>query len=112
MHSERASVLIEALVAMPACIVCALAIADCGVLVRDRIATSQAASRAARAVLVGRDPRAAARAALPSTLRGSLQVRVAHGSVDVRVVSHPTVLRIPGGVAQLSHVIVDAGGTR
>lgn len=112
MGRERASVLVEALVAVPACIACALSIADCGVLVRDRIATTQAATRAARAELVGGDARDAARDSLPESLRRSLRVRIVDGVVDVRVTSHPVVLRIPGGVEQHSTAVVAAGGVR
>ncbi|MCW2972848.1 MAG: hypothetical protein JWN72_1121 [Thermoleophilia bacterium] len=109
---ERGSVLVEAIVAVPACIVCALAIADGGALVRDRLAVTQAATRAARAQLTGGDVRGAARAALPARLRSSMHVRVARGVITVEATSRPTVLRVPGGVAQRSQVAIDAGGAR
>ncbi|MBC7461768.1 MAG: pilus assembly protein [Thermoleophilia bacterium] len=109
---EAGSVLVEALAAVPMCIMCALAIADGGALVRDRLAVTQAASRAARAELRGGDVRGAARAALPNKLRDSMHVRVAHGTVTVEATSRPTVLRVPGGVAQRSTVTIDAGGAR
>ena len=67
MSRERAQALVEAVVAVPACIACALGIVDAGLLVRDRIALAQAADRAAIAHLDGRDEAAAARAALPET---------------------------------------------
>ena len=109
---ERGSVLVEAIAAVPVCIVCALAIADGGGLVRDRLAVTQAASRAARAEVRGADARGAARAALPERLRSSMHVRIAHGTVVVEATSHPTVLRVPGGVAQRSSVVIEVGGAR
>jgi hypothetical protein len=111
-RGERASVLIEALVAVPVCIACAVAVADCGVLVRDRLATTQATTRAARAELAGGDAEAAARAALPTTLRASLRVSIVDGVVDVRTTSHPKLLALPGGVAQHSRAVTRAGGAR
>jgi pilus assembly protein CpaE len=47
--------------------------------------TSTAARSAARAHALGGDPRAAARAALPSELRGDVRVRVDDDTVAVRV---------------------------
>lgn len=72
--NERAQALVEAVVALPACLACAVALVDCGIVVRDRIAVTQAATRAAEAQLVGREPLAAARAGLPAPLRSSIEV--------------------------------------
>jgi hypothetical protein len=112
MRSERGSALIEAVAAFPACIACALVIVDCGVLVRDRIATTQAATRAAAAELAGTDARAAARAALPMSLRASLRLHVTDAGVDVRVTSRPAVLPMPA-IVQHSHAnLAVSGGVR
>ena len=112
MRAERGSALIEAIVAVPACLACALVIVDCGVLVRDRMATTQAATRAAAAQLAGGDARAAARAALPTKLRDSLELHVSDRGVDVRVTSRPAVLPVRS-ISQHSHVaLATAGGAR
>lgn len=82
---ERGQGLVEAVMAVPVCVACALAIVDAGVLVRDRLAVAQAADRAAVARLEGRDERAAALRALPGSLRRGATVRVDGATVEVRV---------------------------
>jgi hypothetical protein len=93
---ERAQALVEAVVAMPVCIACAVTIVDCGVLVRDRIATTQAATRAAEAQLRGEDAADAARDAMPAALRGSTKVRIRGDRVEVRATSHVALTRLAG----------------
>lgn len=90
--SERGQALVEATLILPVCLVCALAIVDCGVLVRDRLAVVQSATRAAEAQLAGRDPERAARSALPASLRG-VQVRTAGGELVVRATSRTWLTR-------------------
>ncbi len=100
MNRERAQALVEAVVAVPACIACALAIVDAGIVVRDRIAIAQAAGRAASAHLAGGDEVAAARRAVPASMRPSVRVEidgprvVVEGRSDVRL-------------ARIAHVDVD-----
>lgn len=74
--NERAQALVEAVVALPTCLACAVALVDCGIVVRDRVAVAQAATRAAEARIVGRAPLPAARAGLPTPLRSTLDVQV------------------------------------
>lgn len=87
MSRERAQALVEAVAAVPVCMACAIALVDCGVLVRDRIAVAQAATRAAEAELRGDDPRTAAREALPSSLRDSWRLERAGDRLTVRATS-------------------------
>ncbi len=94
MNRERGQALVEAVVAMPACIACILVIADCGVLVRDRISTTQAATRAAEARIAGTSELEAARSAVPETLRDAVLV----DATDDRIV---VTLRSRAGVARL-----------
>jgi hypothetical protein len=93
---ERAQALVEAVVAMPVCLACAVTIVDCGVLVRDRIATTQAATRAAEAQLHGEDPLAAARGAMPAPLRSATKVRLDGDHLEVRVASRGALARLAG----------------
>jgi hypothetical protein len=96
MNRERGQALVEALVAIPACIACALMVADCGVLVRDRIAVTQAATRAAEAQLTGADATRAARGALPASLRASLRVDVDDDRVIVHADSGSRIAQLAG----------------
>lgn len=100
MRRERGQALIEAVLAMPVCLVCALAVVDCGVIVRDRLATARAATHAAEAHLEGRDEFAAARAALPQSVRGGLGVDVEDDHVVVRVESSARITRLVGQVVE------------
>lgn len=96
MSRERGQALVEAVVAMPLCIACALALVDAGVVVRDRIATTQAATRAAEAQIAGGDPVAAATAAVPAALRRDVEVRLHPDSVEVSVTSSARIARLAG----------------
>lgn len=96
MSRERGQSLVEAVIAIPACIACALTIVDCGVLVRDRIAVAQAATRAAEAQLIGADSTAAARSALPASMRGSLQVAADEHRIVVRATSGSRIAKLAG----------------
>lgn len=93
MRRERGQVLIEVVAAVPVCMVAALAIVECGVLVRDRLAVTDAAGRAARAELHGADAREAARRALPMSVRDDAVVRVDDDRVRVMIQSRT---HIPG----------------
>lgn len=86
---EHAQALVEAIVAAPVCLLAALLLVDGGIVVRDRIAIAQAATRAAEAVAAGRDPQRAATDALPRTMRGSAHVTVRDGRVVVRALTQP-----------------------
>lgn len=105
---ERGQALVEAVGVVAACIGVSLSIVDCGVVVRDRIATAQAAGRAAEAELAGRDAVAAARAGLPTSLRDDVHVVRSAGRVEVRTTSTPSVLRVPGGIHHVSVAVSDA----
>jgi hypothetical protein len=96
MSRERGQALIEAIVAIPACIACALTVADCGVLVRDRIAVTQAATRAAEAQMIGADAARAARGALPTSLHASLRVDISDDRVVVHADSGSRIARLAG----------------
>lgn len=93
---ERAQALIEAVVAMPVCIACAVTIVDGGMLVRDRIATAQAATRAAEAQLRGDDPAAAARGALPTSIARTAKVRIDGDRIQVLATSDVAFTRLSG----------------
>ena len=90
MTRERGQALVEAVAAVPVCIASALLLVDAGIIVRDRIAVSQAATRAAEASLLGRDVDAAAIHALPRSLRDGAQVRIEGAAITVRVSSRAT----------------------
>lgn len=102
MRAERGQALVEAMLALPMCVACALAIVDCGVLVRDRMALAQAATRAADAVIEGSDPRPAARGALPSSLDRRVDVQVRGDRVTVTARSRTTLIGIVHDVEQHS----------
>ena len=90
---EHGQALIEAVLALPVCLTAALAIVDCGVLVRDRLAVTDAAGRAAEAQLHGDDVQDAARSALPASVRHGAQVAVHGDRVRVTIQSRT---HIPG----------------
>lgn len=94
MNRERAQVLVEAVAAIPVCITCALALVDCGLIVRDRIAVTQAATRAASAQITGRDVNEAAQSALPDSMRSSLKVTVSEGHIIVRARSGSKIAKL------------------
>lgn len=94
MNRERAQSLVEAVAAVPVCVACALTIVDAGVLVRDRIATTQAATRAAEAHLSGRDGLDAARDALPDSLHDSVELDVADDRLVLRASSDTMLTRL------------------
>lgn len=96
MTRERGQALVEVVAAVPACIACALAIADCGVVVRDRIAVAQAAGRAAQAQVAGADVERAAIAALPDAIRGDARVIVGEDRITVRAASGSRIARLAG----------------
>lgn len=102
---ERAQALVEAALVLPACVACAVTIVDCGVVARDRIATAQAATRAAEAHLVGDDATDAAREALPASLRGDVIVRERGDEIQVSTTSDVAITRLAGrGVEHRSSV--------
>ncbi len=96
MSRERGQALVEAVAAIPVCVACALVLADCGVIVRDRIAVAQAATRAAEACIAGRDELDAARGALPEALRDSVRVSTDGDRIVVRATSSARITRLAG----------------
>jgi Flp pilus assembly protein TadG len=95
MSRERAQALVEAVVALPVCLACAMTLVDCGVVIRDRIALAQAADRAASAELRGTDVDAAARGALPTSVR-NVDVTVRDSRITVRATSHVAIAGLAG----------------
>ena len=108
--SERGQAMIEALFVVRLCICCALALVDAAVLVRDRIAVTQAATRAGEAVLSHRNMCAAARDAVPRVARRSVRCQQQGHEITVSARSRTMVLRVPGGIRLHSSVIVDVRG--
>ena len=96
MSRERGQALVEAVAAVPVCMACALLLVDAGVLIRDRIAVTQAATRAAEAQLIGRDPIRAARGALPGSIRPSARVVRRGDRIVVTVTSGARIARLVG----------------
>lgn len=93
---ERGQALVEVVVALPVCLVCALTLVDCGVIVRDRVAVAQAATRAAEAHVNGTDELEAARSALPSSLDGRARVAVRSDRVTVTARSAARIAKLAG----------------
>lgn len=96
MSRERGQALVEAIVAVPVCVACALVLADCGVIVRDRIAVTQAATRAAEARIAGRDELDAARAALPVSMRRTARIERDGERIVVRATSGARITKLAG----------------
>ena len=96
MRGERGQALVEAVLAVPVCVICALTIVDCGVIVRDRIAVAQAATRGAEAHLAGLSEVDAARAALPRAMRPGARITVEDDRVVVRAASSSRITRLAG----------------
>ena len=107
MSRERGQALVEAVLVLPLCLAAGLAIVDCGVVVRDRIAVAQAATRAAEAELAGRDAAEAARGALPAQLRHTLRISEGGGSLTLHATTNPRVLPAPDGIVHASRVVVE-----
>jgi hypothetical protein len=93
---ERGQALVEAVAAVPVCVACALVLADCGVIVRDRIAVTHAATRAAEARIEGRDELDAARGALPASIRNSARIRRDGDRIVVRATSAARITKLAG----------------
>ncbi|MBC7643670.1 MAG: hypothetical protein H7123_00995 [Thermoleophilia bacterium] len=84
-HSSNAGqALIETLFVIPACMVCAMVLIDCGVVIRDRVALAQAASQAGVAAQQQGDVDAAARRAVPKSMRGGLTITRDNSSIELR----------------------------
>ncbi len=96
MSREHGQALVEAIVAVPVCVACALVLGDCGVIVRDRIAVTQAATRAAEARIDGRDELDAARGALPHALRDSIRIQRDGDRIVVRATSAARITKLAG----------------
>ena len=96
MRRERAQAIVEAVAAVPVCVACALALADAGVIVRDRIAVAQAATRAAEAHLAGADELDAARDALPESIRDGAAVTVRGERIFVTASSGARITKLAG----------------
>jgi hypothetical protein len=96
MSRERGQALVEAVAAVPVCVACALVLVDCGVLIRDRVAVTQAATRAAEARIAGRDELDAARGALPTALRDSVRISHDGDRIVVRATSAARITKLAG----------------
>ena len=96
MIRERGQVLVEATLAAPVCLAVAVSIVDCGVLVRDRVAVAQAATRAAEARLAGDDPDEAARRSLPASMRATLHVAVRDDRIELVATSGSSLAHLAG----------------
>jgi len=82
---ERGQASIETAILLPALLVVALACWQALLVGWTSISAEHAARAAARARLIGGEPRAAAAGALPGVLRDGLSVALRDGSVTVRV---------------------------
>lgn len=102
MSRDRGQALIEAVLALPVCMIAAGTIVDCGIIVRDRLAVSEAATRAAEARLRGDDAEGAARTAIPASLRHGMRVELRDDRVTVSVRSATRLVRLPGGITHSS----------
>jgi Flp pilus assembly protein TadG len=84
-HGERGTASIELVAAVPFLLL-ALAVAAQIALAGQALWSASVAARAgARAALVGNDPKAAARQALPEVMRDGAEVSEADGAVAVKV---------------------------
>lgn len=110
MSRERGQALVEAVAAFPVCIACALVLVDAGVLVRDRVAVAQAATRAAEAQLNGHvELLDAAAGALPARIRSSAVVTRRGNRITVTASSTAPALGVVGvTIEQRSSVEVPA----
>lgn len=111
-RAERGQALIEALAAVPACLAAATVLVESGLVVRDRIATTHAATRAAAAAVVGADPRTAAEGALPGGLRRSLEVDVRGNEIVVRSRSSVRLLAAVGHIEHVSRAAIETEDVR
>lgn len=93
---EQGQALVEAVAALPVCLACAFAIVDCGIIVRDRIAVSNAASRAAQAQIAGGDVEQAAERALPAAIRASMVITRDGETIEVSVDSNSRIAALAG----------------
>lgn len=108
MSRERGQALIEAVAVFPVCLACAMALVDCGIVVRDRMAIAQAASRAGAAHVAGSDVERAARGALPRSVARTLEVHDRDDSLDLTITSRPTLLGVAGGIQLTSRIELPA----
>jgi len=105
---ERGQALVEAVAAFPICMACALVLVDAGVVVRDRIAVTQAATQAAAAQLDGRDAEGAATRTLPASLE-DVRIEADATTITVRATSRPALVGALGiEIEQRSTVEVSA----
>src|SRR3954447_22919138 len=82
---ERGQASVETVILLPALLAIALAWWQALLVVLRASSAAHAARAAARAGLVGAQPRAAATAALPGVMQDGLEVTVSDGRVTVRV---------------------------
>jgi hypothetical protein len=82
---ERGQASVETVVLLPVLLTVALACWQALLVGWTSICAEHAARAAARAALVGDEPRAAAARSLPGVMRSGLRVAVADGTVVVRV---------------------------
>ena len=102
-HREEGTASIELIAAVPLLLLAVLAAVQIALAGQTLWSASVAARAGARAALVGRDAAAAARAALPPSLRAGAEVS-GSGPVSVRV-------PLPRLLPVLPRVMVDAGAS-
>lgn len=104
MSRERGQALVETVALVPLSIACAVVLVDCGRIVRDRIAVSQAAAAAIheRGDLAAAER--AARAALPKDIRATRRIEVDEEQVLVSARSGGLLANLAGGVVHESRV--------
>jgi hypothetical protein len=100
---ERGQAAVELLAALPVVLLVALAVTQVMVVGYASVLAGNAAEAGALALAGGRDPRAAARAALPGWSRARGEVSVNGGEVRVRL-RPPALLRPPGRRLEVSAV--------
>lgn len=100
MNRERGQALIEAVMLIPVCVLCAVALVEAGVLVRSQLQLIDAAGRAG-AVRAADGTEAAARAAAQAALPDALaDAQVHFGAENVSITARPQ-LAVLGAAADL-----------
>jgi hypothetical protein len=104
--SERGQAGVELIVAAVALLIAALAVLQLLAAGRMSAIADGAAEAAAIALVNGRDPEEAARAAAPSWVRGGVHVRERSGHVTVTLGAPPVLRTIKGPLRVTAHAAV------
>lgn len=105
---DRGQALIEAVVAMPVFIMASLALVDCGLMVRNQLAVTGAATRAAQAVVLNKDSVAAAKSGMPAVLKDAVYVVQKNDRLVVKAKNKPRILGFVGAIEYRSEAVVGA----